>query len=81
MLRLAAIRASGSVIHLEHLETNGSPNRAASNGEALRTLAEIEHQAMHDALLEADGNVTAAAKRLGVDRSTLWRKMKRRPSA
>jgi transcriptional regulator of acetoin/glycerol metabolism len=36
---------------------------------------------MNDALHETEGNVTAAAKRLGVDRSTLWRKMKRRPSA
>ena len=36
---------------------------------------------MNDALQEAEGNVTAAAKRLGVDRSALWRKMKRRPSA
>jgi two-component system response regulator HydG len=78
VLRLAVIRAPGNVIHPEHLDPSPSSKRGARCGEGPRTLAEIEHQAMDDALHEADGNVTAAAKRLGVDRSTLWRKMKRR---
>lgn len=78
VLRLAVIRATGNVIHPEHLDPSPSSKRGARSGEGPRTLAEIEHQAMDDALHEADGNVTAAAKRLGVDRSTLWRKMKRR---
>ena len=81
VLRLAAIRASGSCLHPEHLDESPSPKRATRSGEAPRTLAELEHQAMNDALQETEGNVTAAAKRLGVARSTLWRKMKRRPSA
>ncbi|MBM7853977.1 two-component system NtrC family response regulator [Desulfohalotomaculum tongense] len=40
------------------------------------SLRELEAQAIEDALLHFNGNVTAAAKALGVGRNTLYRKVK-----
>ena len=36
-----------------------------------------EAQAIQDALRECKGNQTKAARLLGIDRSTLWRKLKK----
>lgn len=44
---------------------------------AAANLAETERQAIHRALEQARGNHSAAARLLGIDRSTLWRKLKR----
>ena len=41
------------------------------------TLTEMEQRAIRDALLSHGGNRTAAARQLGIDPSTLYRKMKR----
>jgi transcriptional regulator with PAS, ATPase and Fis domain len=49
------------------------PDRSA---DALPTLNEMEAQLIRRALETLDGNQTEAAKRLGISRSTLWRKMK-----
>ena len=38
-----------------------------------RTLAEIDQDIVFRVLEELDGNQTAAAKRLGISRTTLWR--------
>jgi transcriptional regulator of acetoin/glycerol metabolism len=54
------------------LEVRTTMNRAAA---PLPTEAE---QRMYDALKDSDGSVTAAAARLGVHRTTLWRWMKSR---
>ncbi len=40
------------------------------------TLAEMEKQLISETLVKCDGNQTAAAEKLGISRSTLWRKMK-----
>lgn len=42
-----------------------------------RPLQDAEAEAIRRALRQCDGNRTHAAKRLGVSRNTLWRKMKR----
>lgn len=39
------------------------------------TLNQIIHQAIEQALADNDGNQSAAAKQLGIGRSTLWRHM------
>ncbi|MFR5731710.1 MAG: helix-turn-helix domain-containing protein [Clostridium sp.] len=39
--------------------------------------ASSEAQAIQDALKECNGNQTKAARLLGIDRSTLWRKLKK----
>lgn len=40
------------------------------------TLKEIEHMAIKDALRKTENNISKAAKLLGIDRTTLWRKIK-----
>jgi transcriptional regulator of acetoin/glycerol metabolism len=40
-------------------------------------LAELELQAIQSALDDARGNVSAAARRLGISRNTLYRKLGR----
>jgi transcriptional regulator with PAS, ATPase and Fis domain len=54
---------------------SGAPDRTAADtaaDEDEQARREIEH-----ALLQSNGNRTAAAKLLGVDRTTLWRRMQR----
>ena len=41
------------------------------------SLAELEERAIRAAIDQHDGNMSAAARSLGIDRSTLWRKWKR----
>ncbi|MBU3983860.1 MAG: hypothetical protein KJ985_10410 [Proteobacteria bacterium] len=40
-------------------------------------LSDMEQSMMRKALLKSDGNKARAARMLGIDTSTLWRKMKR----
>ncbi|MBI3119814.1 MAG: sigma-54-dependent Fis family transcriptional regulator [Candidatus Hydrogenedentes bacterium] len=44
--------------------------------EAILTLAQVEERELRRALEKLEGNQTAVAKKLGISRSTLWRKMK-----
>jgi transcriptional regulator of acetoin/glycerol metabolism len=46
-------------------------------GGALEQFGDVERSILHRALLRADGNVSAAAKALGVSRATLHRKLRR----
>jgi transcriptional regulator of acetoin/glycerol metabolism len=50
---------------------------AVDAGAAVDAFAEAERGVLSRALAETDGNVTAAAERLGISRATLHRKMKR----
>jgi transcriptional regulator with PAS, ATPase and Fis domain len=54
----------------------GSPGEA-SPGDVF-DLSELEERAIDRALEHTDGNMTAAARLLGIDRTTLWRKLKNR---
>jgi len=76
VLRLAWIRApEGGRITPEHLVqpgTGGGGRRPAPIN-----LAELETQAIRRAMDRSDGNMAAAARLLGIDRSTLWRKLKK----
>ncbi|MBI5533087.1 MAG: sigma-54-dependent Fis family transcriptional regulator [Deltaproteobacteria bacterium] len=61
----------------EHLPDElGLQARALSNGNVLRTLAEVESSHIERVLQACGGNQVAAARILGVGRTTLWRKMK-----
>jgi len=87
---LAAASASGGArIAPRHLvldqalpASHAGPNAAAhasvgDNGTALRgTLRDLERRAIVQALDDAAGNRSAAARSLGIDRSTLRRKLK-----
>lgn len=78
----AVIMAEGSTIRAQDLPEQvrlgaraplALPNYAA---DAIPTLTDMEAQLIRNALERMEGNQTEVAKRLGVSRSTLWRKMK-----
>lgn len=75
VLRLAWIRATpGGTIESSHLQQP----RGNRQGPVPLKLAEVEAQTIERALQKSDGNVAAAARLLGIDRTTLWRKLKKR---
>jgi transcriptional regulator of acetoin/glycerol metabolism len=74
VLRLAWIRVPpGGLIQPEHLQM---PGRQRAEPEPLN-LGEVERRTIERAMERSEGNVAAAARLLGIDRTTLWRKLKR----
>lgn len=74
VLRLAWIRTlPGRAIEPAQLETPGFKKAAPTP----ISLAEVEAQAIERAMQRSSGNMSAAARLLGIDRTTLWRKMKK----
>ncbi len=53
-----------------------SPPTAHPHAEQPRTLAERERQAIIDTLQRTSGRLAEAARRLGISRTTLWRRLK-----
>ena len=51
--------------------------RNIARNKPLRTLEEVERDHIGKVMLATNGNKTQAAKILGIDRVSLWRKMKR----
>lgn len=75
VVRLAFIRVpDGRPIAAEHLAA-GQPVQARKV--VAPSLAELESQAIERALERTAGNLSAAARLLGIDRTTLWRKLKK----
>jgi PAS domain S-box-containing protein len=74
----AFILCHGGLIQPQHLP---SPLREACIGTdgipAGLTLAEVENRMIKEALARNNGRKLAAARELGIDKTTLWRKMKR----
>ncbi len=74
----AFILCHGGLIQPQHLP---SPLREACAGTdgipAGLTLAEVENRMIKEALARNNGRKLAAARELGIDKTTLWRKMKR----
>ncbi|MBC2641873.1 MULTISPECIES: helix-turn-helix domain-containing protein [unclassified Rhodococcus (in: high G+C Gram-positive bacteria)] len=73
VLCTAIARSMGFDIRLEHLPDD---YRALGSGRQLTSLERSEREAIVRALDEADGNKSLAADRLGVARSTLYRKIR-----
>ncbi|GAA4714038.1 helix-turn-helix domain-containing protein [Pseudonocardia yuanmonensis] len=73
ILGAARLRAMGGDITLAHLPAE---HRRAVTGRSLPTLKRTEREAILEALTDAHGNKLAAAERLGIARSTLYRKMR-----
>jgi DNA-binding NtrC family response regulator len=78
----AMILTDGPVLPLEAFETApaaaGRPSPAPAappQPRRVRPLAELEAEAIADALLLCGGRIAEAARRLGIGRSTLYRKM------
>jgi len=74
--------AQGDSIELthlpEHLQKTGSVSLRKIEGR-LPTLDEQEREYIRRVLLEVKGNQTAAARILGINRASLWRKLKAQP--
>ena len=60
-----------------HSFSRSERQQLADRSDALRPIDEIEHQALLDALCEADGNVVRASQMLGIGPATAYRKIKR----
>ena len=77
-LRALRILAPAAVIEPEHLpaELRRAPVQATHSVDTDIDLQAITDSAMRRALEECDGNVSAAARRLGVSRSTLYRRVR-----
>jgi len=77
----AVALGSGPVIHVQDLPTNlQNPRRAASvlaeGSEQVLPLRDLERQAILRAVTEARGDKLLAARRLGIGKTTLYRKLK-----
>ncbi|WP_027718782.1 sigma-54 interaction domain-containing protein [Desulfovirgula thermocuniculi] len=80
ILEHAYVLCKGGLITPEHLPSYlHTQKRDQCRRQPLEggTLAEVEAQAIYEALLRHKGNRTRAARELGIDKTTLWRKMKR----
>ncbi len=80
VIERAIVLCDGHTIEVQHLpeRLRGKRNRPARMGEEkLVTLAEMERRYIFDVLEKVHGNKAEAAKILGIDRATLWRKLKR----
>ena len=74
----AFILCQGGLLELHHLPDTLKDTDSLPSGITMgSTLREIEAQAIHEALTRNDGKRAAAARELGIDKTTLWRKMKK----
>lgn len=79
-IETAFARSTGDVIRIEHLPAHvraGARAGLARDPERRPTLAEAEAELVALVLEESGGNKTEAARRLGIDRKRLYRKIKR----
>ncbi len=73
----AFILCHGGLIALEHLPDPLRKGAAAESATMLgETLKELEMRAIQEALSRNKGRKTAAARELGINKTTLWRKLK-----
>ncbi|AKJ28090.1 sigma-54-dependent Fis family transcriptional regulator [Caldimonas brevitalea] len=90
VLRTAAAMAAGQpLIRRMHLpddfleealrHAGAAPRQEPQTPQGDTTLQALEYQAVQRALALAGGNISTAAKRLGISRNTLYRKLRRRP--
>ncbi len=75
-LRLRLVALGGRVTPLRSGGTSLGEVVFLSHAEPPRTLAERERQAIVDTLQRTGGRLAEAARRLGISRTTLWRRLK-----
>ncbi len=74
----AFVLCRGGLIELQHLPPYLAGKAVSSRGMPFGlTLAEIENRIIEEALARNKGKKTTTAKELGIDKTTLWRKMKK----
>jgi len=78
----SVIMCDGDIIRARDLPDavrNAQPQRLALpnySAESIPSISDMEEQLIRTALDRLDGNQTEVARKLGISRSTLWRKMK-----
>lgn len=77
IMQHAFVLCKEPIIQLAHLPKEFVVDADQSQARNPLSLQELERVAIREALLDSGNNRTAAAKRLGIDPSTLYRKMKR----
>ncbi|HYR87417.1 MAG TPA: sigma 54-interacting transcriptional regulator [Terriglobia bacterium] len=80
LMERAVILCEGDTIQTSHLAVNGGTSPTTSNPETLPTLEEAERQLILRALKRTGwvlGGTSGAAEMLGINRSTLWSRMKK----
>jgi len=65
-----------SIIDLPNTIIKSHHDRNNGNSKLIKTLAELEKEAISDALVECDNNISRAARLLGITRVTLYKKIK-----
>ena len=73
----SVIMATGTVITSASLPDDFRKGSLVTSVEDSMKLSDMEQSMMRKALLKSDGNKARAARMLGIDTSTLWRKIKR----
>jgi len=76
-LERAAILADGDAIDASHLWIDDAPPAAGASDGAIKTLAELEKDAIQRALDHVGGNRKKAAELLGIGERTLYDKLKK----
>ncbi|MFW5733977.1 MAG: sigma-54-dependent transcriptional regulator [Oceanidesulfovibrio sp.] len=79
IIERAVILSDGAVVERSHLPVRLREQSAScdATGDNLKSLAEVEEQHIRLVLQKVEGNKSKAAQFLGIDRTSLWRKMKR----
>jgi len=81
VLERGAVVAHGATIQVEDLGMAGAQPTAAEPGAAPAampgTLEDVERRHIGEVLLQENGNVTRAARVLGIDRVTLYKKIRK----
>lgn len=76
IIQRSLIIAQGSILHKQNLPEELTDKKSINKSQNLSdSLAEIERKKIENALKECNGHLTRTAKKLGISRTSLWRKI------
>ena len=77
ILERAMVVATGHVIQASDLGLRRPPRIDGENGGTLASLEDVERHHIARVLADSDGNISLAARTLGIDRATLYNKLRK----
>jgi two-component system, NtrC family, response regulator AtoC len=77
ILERGMVVATGHVLQASDLGLRRPPCIDAENGGTLASLEEVERHHIARVLQDSDGNISLAARTLGIDRATLYNKLRK----